>query len=106
MYEPVLLRVPVDWEPLRDLPPDQLPEAVQEFALLELQFNVDDAPDNIDVGFAEILTVGGARPGSTEIVVLSTAVQSSEPGWPRAIVVPARTTKLPPIASGELDPKI
>ena len=61
--------------------PDQEPEAVQAVVSVELQVNVDDPPEDIKVGLAERLTVGGgASLGSTDIVALPTAVQSSEPG--------------------------
>ena len=48
---------------------------------VELQVNVDDPPDDIEVGLAERLIAGGGTSlGSTDIVALPTAVQSSEPG--------------------------
>ena len=40
--------------------PDQAPEAVQEVALVEVQLKVEEPPEVIDVGLADIATVGPA----------------------------------------------
>ena len=47
--------------------PLQAPDAVQLLALVEDQFKVEDAPLEIDIGFALRLTVGA---GTTEMVTV------------------------------------
>lgn len=61
------MSAPVDWEPLIDFAPLQLPAAVQALALVEDQVNVALLPLVIEVGLAEIATVGAG--GVTETVV-------------------------------------
>ncbi len=48
------------WDPLVAIGPDQLPEAVQEVALVELQVRVAALPDTTLVGFAVRMSVGAA----------------------------------------------
>lgn len=74
--EPVQLRVkvelavklPVLWEPEVALLPLQLPEAVQEVALAELQVKVEALPEVNEVGLAVMVTVG-AGGGGTALTV-------------------------------------
>ena len=81
MNEPGPVRLPVDWEPLSGLLPDQEPEAVQAVVFVELQVRVDDPPDDIEVGLAERLTVGGGvSPGSTVTVLLPVGEHISRSG--------------------------
>jgi hypothetical protein len=61
------LSAPVDCEPLRPLPPDQPPEALQAVALFDVQESVALAPLVTVLGLAVIETVGAA--GVTETVV-------------------------------------
>ena len=59
------MSAPLEWPPEIALVPDQLPEAVQEVALVDDQVSVDDSPLVVDVGFATSETVGtgsGAAP--------------------------------------------
>ncbi len=51
------MSAPVDCEPLKALPPDQAPEAVQEVALVDDHVRVDAAPLAIVLGLALKLTV-------------------------------------------------
>jgi hypothetical protein len=53
------VRTPVDCDPDRPLVPDQAPDAVQDVALDELQFNVELVPLAMVLGVAEMLTAGG-----------------------------------------------
>ena len=46
--------------------PDQEPEAVHEVVFVELQVKVDDPPEDIEVGKAERLTVGGGGGGGAD----------------------------------------
>ena len=81
MYELGPVRLPVDWEPLNGLVPDQEPEAVQEVVFVELQVKVDDPPEEIEVGLAERLTVGGGVSLRSTVTVLPPiAEQISPPG--------------------------
>jgi hypothetical protein len=59
-------RIPVDCEPLIDLLPDQVPEAVQEVALVVDQISLALAPLSTVLGEADNLIVGAGP--VTEIV--------------------------------------
>ena len=71
MNDPGPVRLPVNWEPLSDLLPNQEPEAVHDVALLELQDNCDAPPDGIDVGLAERLTIGAGGGGGTDTLTVA-----------------------------------
>jgi len=61
--EPGPVRAPVDWEPLSGFTPDQESKARHAVVFVVLQVKVDDPPDDIEVGLAERLTVGGGGGG-------------------------------------------
>ena len=48
---------PVDFEPLTDFEPDQLPEALQESALVEVQLNFAELLYEIVIGPLELLAL-------------------------------------------------
>ena len=54
----LVVRLPVDCEPEVALVPDQAPDAVQAVALAEDQVRVEAVPEVIEVGLAEMETVG------------------------------------------------
>ena len=54
-------RAPVDCEPLVALPPDQLPDALQELALVDDQVKVDPLALVTVLGLALILTDGAGE---------------------------------------------
>jgi hypothetical protein len=54
------LRVPVDWDPVTGIDPDQAPDAVQEVALVEDQVSEEALPVVIELGLAARVTVGAA----------------------------------------------
>jgi hypothetical protein len=60
--------VPVLWEPEVAFVADQAPEAVHEVALVELQESVEELAEIIELGLADIVTVGTARGGVTVTV--------------------------------------
>jgi hypothetical protein len=47
-----LVMAPLDWLPLSDFVPDQLPDAVHAVALLLFQESADEPPDATVVGLA------------------------------------------------------
>ncbi len=51
--------MPVDCDPDRGFPPDHAPDAVQDVALVEVQFSVELVPLAMVLGDAEMLAVGG-----------------------------------------------
>jgi hypothetical protein len=66
-YVALAVRIPVVCDPEVVFVPDQAPEAVQEVALVELQFKVEAPPEVMEAGVAEIATVGivvGVEPGA------------------------------------------
>ena len=85
--------------------PDQEPEAVHEVVFVELQVNVDDPPEDIEVGLAERLTVGGGVSLGSTVTMFPADVHSSNSGLPSALVLPIFTSKLPLVACGALAPK-
>ena len=64
---PVASRLPAASLPDTTLLPLQAPDAVQLVALVEDQLKVEEAPLEIDIGFALRLTVGA---GTTEMVTV------------------------------------
>lgn len=76
VYEKVrtVVRLPVDSLPLVAFAPVQSPLALQEFALLELQLNVEEAPCVIAPGLALNTNVGGGEAGVTFTVTVCDAV--------------------------------
>ena len=79
--------------------PDHPPEAVQLVALVDDQVNVEDAPETIEVGFAEIETVGAAgvvlNPGSKNSCVVTAAGASVTNAAPK--YVPDAASSPPPV---------
>ncbi len=73
----LLLNAPVDAEPLVVFVPDQPPEAVQLVALVLDQLSVEDCPDVIAAGLAEIETVG-----ADGLVTVTDALALVEPPAP------------------------
>jgi len=57
-YVAVVVRLPVLCEPEVACVPDQAPEAVHEVALVEVQLRVEVPPEIIEIGLADIVTVG------------------------------------------------
>ena len=81
VYEPAIVRDPVLCVPLLGLMPLQLPEAVHEVALVELQVSVEVPPLATDVGFAVSVTVGACITATVAVATLlvpSAPVQVSE----------------------------
>ena len=60
VYVALAVSAPVDWVPFTALAPDQAPEAVQEVALVVVQFNVALLPLVMALGPTLTLTVGAA----------------------------------------------
>jgi hypothetical protein len=67
----VLVRAPVDSEPLVALAPDHAPDAVQLSALVDDQVSVALAPLARVCGLAEIVTVGGVGGGAAVTVTVA-----------------------------------
>jgi hypothetical protein len=65
------VRLVSDCVPLVALAPLHPPEAVQEVALVELHVSVELPPLEIDVGLAEMVTVGAGVPAVTVTVALA-----------------------------------
>ena len=65
----VLVRAPVDWEPLVALAPDHAPEAVQLVASVEDQVSVEAPPLVTEVGLAVSDTVGTGGGGGAPVTV-------------------------------------
>lgn len=85
-------RLPVDWLPEVALAPLQLPPAVQEVALVELQFRVEPEPEAIELGLADMEIVGaggGIRGGGVTVPPYSSAPTSTGEDlvWPSISVV-------------------
>ena len=78
VYVVAAFTAPVDREPLAASEPVQPPEAVQELALSELQFSVEEPPGATLVGEAVRLAVGTGGSGST--VTVATAGGLAPPG--------------------------
>lgn len=73
VYEAFAVSVPVDWVPLKALPPDQAPEAVQAVALVEDQVSAAAEPLSTVLGLALSVTVAEGL-GLTVTVVDWTAL--------------------------------
>jgi hypothetical protein len=63
VYDEPVVRAPVLWLPDVAFDPDHEPEAVQDVAFVEFQDKVEELPEAIEVGFAEIETAGGVGAG-------------------------------------------
>jgi hypothetical protein len=68
VYVAFAVSAPVESEPLVPLAPDQAPAAVQEVALVVDQFKVEPLPLTMELGVAEMLTVGAGAGWVTETV--------------------------------------
>ena len=69
---PLAVSAPVDSLPEVGLVPDQAPEAVHVFALVDDQVSVEDPPLATDAGFATSDTVGAG--GNTVTVTVALAL--------------------------------
>ena len=67
------MSAPVEAVPLVDLDPLQLPDAVHEVALVELQLSVDVPPLVTPEGEAVRVTVGVGGPAATATVAVAAA---------------------------------